>query len=65
MRVWTLSVACEEEQGMGGPKTLQGVGFIDRSGFWKKGSASLTTKLIPVIPVVPASSEFNSRLGLT
>jgi hypothetical protein len=32
---------------------------------WMKGSTYLTTKLIPVIPVVPASSEFNSRLGLT
>jgi hypothetical protein len=32
---------------------------------WKKGSAYLTTKLIPVIPVVPAFSEFNSRLGLS
>jgi hypothetical protein len=33
---------------------------------WEKGSAYLTTKLIPVFPVfpvVPVSSEFRSRLG--
>jgi hypothetical protein len=34
----------------------------------EKGSAYLITKPIPVIsviPVVPASSEFNSKLGLS
>jgi hypothetical protein len=37
MRVWTLSVACEDGQGMGGPKKVHGVDFIDRSGFWIDG----------------------------
>jgi hypothetical protein len=44
------------------PRGARGKGGKD---LWKNGSAYLTTKLIPVIPVVPASSEFNSRLGLS
>jgi hypothetical protein len=43
-------------------------GEKDEKALWKKSSACLTTKpvpVFPVIPVVPASSEFNSRLGLT
>jgi len=43
-------------------------GIKEEKALWKKGSACLTTKLIPVSPVihvVPASSEFNSRVGLS
>jgi hypothetical protein len=43
-------------------------GEKEEKALWKKGSAYLTTKLIPVfpaLPVVPDSSEFNSRPGLT
>jgi len=40
-------------------------GKKEEKALWNEGSAYLTTKLIPVFPVVPASSEFNSRLGLS
>ena len=41
------------------------MGKEEEKDLWKKGSTYLTAKLIPVIPVVPASSGFNSGLGLS
>jgi hypothetical protein len=40
-------------------------GKKEEKALWKNGSTYLTTRLIPVIPVVLTSSEFNSRLGLS
>jgi len=40
-------------------------GIKEEKALWRNGSAYLITKVVPVFPVVPASYEFNSRLGLT
>jgi hypothetical protein len=50
------------------PRGARGARGKWEKALWKKGRAYLATKPVPVLPalpVVPASSEFNSRLGLS
>jgi ectoine hydroxylase-related dioxygenase (phytanoyl-CoA dioxygenase family) len=63
MRLWTLSVAREEGQGMGSPKKGHGVDFVDRPGFWIEGNVFLDAECDDLIEAVPLSLQGRSRAG--
>src|SRR5499426_729284 len=63
MRIRTLSGACEEERGMGSPKRVQEVDFIDRSGFWIEDKVLLDLECDGLIEAVPLSLRGRSRTG--